>query len=130
MDGLVGAGRAKGRVDPGEVARKIRDELEKLGIRPVEIGLFGSRATSEARPESDWDFYAWIDPGLWRRLSETPTDVPGLSELMRVQSRVAIAVSPEHPFGTTCTFGPDRSGCVDFKLTPRRPITGKPIKVY
>ena len=42
----------------------ISEEVEKEGCRLVRLILFGSRARGDARPDSDWDFYAVIDSEL------------------------------------------------------------------
>jgi len=39
-----------------EVARKIKESLEKKGIRVEKIILFGSRARGDHKKESDYDF--------------------------------------------------------------------------
>jgi len=39
-----------------EVARKIKESLEKKGIRIEKIILFGSRARGDHKKESDYDF--------------------------------------------------------------------------
>ena len=98
-----------------EIAEKIADELIKRGIYFKEIGIFGSRATGEAKPTSDWDFYAWVDRETYEK------------ERGKLDIEIGMKVSPLNPASIECTFGKDKSRCVDFKLTPTRPLTGKPI---
>ena len=98
-----------------EIAKKIADELRKRGIYFIEIGIFGSRATGNAKPTSDWDFYAWVDRDVYEK------------ERGKLDIEIGMKVSPINPASIECTFGEDKSRCVDFKLTPKRPLTGKPI---
>ncbi|QJR21282.1 DNA polymerase, beta domain protein region [Brevinematales bacterium NS] len=43
------------------VKKVINEEIEKAGYRVVDLILFGSRARGEETPDSDWDFYVFID---------------------------------------------------------------------
>jgi predicted nucleotidyltransferase len=42
----------------------ITEEVEGAGCKVKRILLFGSRATENFRPDSDWDFYVIIDRDL------------------------------------------------------------------
>jgi len=101
-------------IDPYKYADLIAQELDKRDVHYYEIGLFGSRATGEASPTSDWDFYAWVDRETYEKGRN-------------IEIEIAYAVSPESPSSIKCLFGKDKSMCIDFKFTPKRPLTGKPI---
>jgi len=98
-----------------KIAEEIAKELINRGINFIEIGIFGSRATGKAKPTSDWDFYAWVDRDIYEK------------ERGKLDREIGMKVSPLNPASIECTFGKDKSRCVDFKLTPKRPLTGKPI---
>jgi len=106
-------------VNVEETSEKIASELKIWGVEYSEIGLHRSRATTEAKPTSDWDFYVLLPKEQFDKL--TPDERRGIA------ISVSEKVSPTHPFGVDCTFGPDFSKCVQVTLWDKRPLTGKPI---
>ncbi len=49
-----------------EAVQIIREELEKQGLNPVKIILFGSRARGDFNSDSDWDFLVVVDKDINR----------------------------------------------------------------
>jgi len=51
-----------------DIARVIREEAEKLGVKVVKIILFGSRARGDHRGDSDWDVLVVVGEDVPRKV--------------------------------------------------------------
>lgn len=106
---------ADGNYFVSRVAAAIDNVLNRRGIRFTEIGIFGSRAAGKPLKTSDWDFYAVI------------AEPQGFLDFISISNEVSVLLGLPLTTSAECTFGKDKSRCIDFKFTDKRPPTGKPL---
>lgn len=69
----------------------IKDELEKKGIKVTRIILFGSRATNNARDDSDWDIFVIVDKELeFKEMKDLVTVIKRKLAMMKIPNDIII----------------------------------------